>query len=96
VQRRLNGPETKDVTGGWTELHSEELSDLYSYPNTRIAKSRKMRHAHKMLFGNTEGNGIFESPMYRWEHNIKNEFTEIGCNDVDGLIWLGTEIGGER
>jgi hypothetical protein len=33
-----------EVTGDWRELHSEELHNLYSLPNTiRMIKSRIMR-----------------------------------------------------
>jgi hypothetical protein len=34
------------VTGGWGELHNEELHNLYSSPSIiRIIKSRRMRWA---------------------------------------------------
>jgi len=32
VLRRLFGPKRDEVTGEWTKLHNEELSDLYSLP----------------------------------------------------------------
>jgi hypothetical protein len=42
--RRIFGPKRDEVTGGWRKLHSEELHNLYSSPNTiRMLKSRKMR-----------------------------------------------------
>jgi hypothetical protein len=28
--RRIFGPKSNEVTGGWRELHNEELHDLYS------------------------------------------------------------------
>ena len=41
VLRRVFGPKRDDVTGKWRKLHNEELSDLYSLPNTvRVVKSR--------------------------------------------------------
>jgi len=44
--RRVLGPKTDEVTGEWTKLHNEELSDLYSLPNiVRVVKSRGMRWA---------------------------------------------------
>jgi hypothetical protein len=30
VLRRIFGPKRDGVTGGWRELHNEELHDLYS------------------------------------------------------------------
>jgi hypothetical protein len=31
--RRIFGPKRDEVTGEWRKLHSEELYNLYSYPN---------------------------------------------------------------
>jgi hypothetical protein len=43
VLRRIFGPKRDEVTGGWRKLHSDELHNLYSSPNTiRMIKSRKM------------------------------------------------------
>jgi hypothetical protein len=33
------------VTGDWRKLHDEELHGLYSSPNIRIIKSKRMRRA---------------------------------------------------
>jgi hypothetical protein len=42
--RRIFGPKRDKVTGGWRELHYEELHDLYSSPSIiRIMKTRRMR-----------------------------------------------------
>jgi hypothetical protein len=34
VLRRINGPKRNDVTVEWRKLHDEDLSGLYSSPNT--------------------------------------------------------------
>ena len=34
VLRRIFGHRRDEVTGDWRRLHSEELNDLYSSPNT--------------------------------------------------------------
>jgi hypothetical protein len=34
-----------EVTRDWTQLHNEELSDLYSPNNERVINSRRMRWA---------------------------------------------------
>jgi hypothetical protein len=42
--RRILGPKSDEVTGGWRKLHNEELHDLYSSPNIlRIVKLKRMR-----------------------------------------------------
>jgi hypothetical protein len=44
--RRIFGPKRDEVTGGWRELHNEELHNLYSTPSIiRMIKSRRMRWA---------------------------------------------------
>jgi hypothetical protein len=46
VLRRIFGPKRNEVTGDWTNLHNEELHNLYSSPSvTRMIKSRKMKLA---------------------------------------------------
>jgi len=38
VLRRIFGPRRDEVTGEWWKLHNEELSDLYSSPNSSDEK----------------------------------------------------------
>jgi hypothetical protein len=46
VLRRIFGPKRDEVTGGWSELHNEELHNLYSSPSIiRMIKSRSIRRA---------------------------------------------------
>ena len=46
VSRRIFGAKRDEVTGGWRQLHNEELNDLYcSRNNVRVIKSRRMRWA---------------------------------------------------
>jgi hypothetical protein len=69
VLRRIFGPKRDEVTGGWRQLHNEELHKLYSSPSIiRMIKSRRMRwaghvarmgakrNAYRILVGNPEGN----------------------------------------
>jgi hypothetical protein len=67
VLGRILGPSGDEVTGGWRKLHNEELHSLYSSPNIRMVKSRRMRwvghvarmgemrSAFKVLVGKPEG-----------------------------------------
>jgi hypothetical protein len=42
--RRIFGSKRDKVTGGWRELHNEDLHNLYSSPSIiRIIKPRKVR-----------------------------------------------------
>jgi hypothetical protein len=43
--RRIFGPKRNEVTGEWKKLHNEELHTLYTSPNIRQIKSRRMRWA---------------------------------------------------
>jgi hypothetical protein len=50
VQRRIFGPETDELTGGWRKLHNVELHNLYSSPNIILmVKLRRMRWARYVL-----------------------------------------------
>ena len=44
VLRKIFWPKSDEVTGVWRKLYNEEISDLYSSPDTvRVIKSRRMR-----------------------------------------------------
>jgi hypothetical protein len=101
VLRRLFGPKRDEVTGEWTKLHNEELSDLYSLPNiVRVVKSRRMRWVghvarmgvgrgvHRFLVGKPEGKRPLGRPRRRWEDNIKMDLQEVGGS------WLRIGTGG--
>jgi hypothetical protein len=46
VLRIISGPKRDEITGGWKNLHNEELRNLYSSPNIiGIIKSKRMRWA---------------------------------------------------
>jgi hypothetical protein len=46
VLKRIFGPKTDEVKGGWRKLHNEELHNLDSSPSIiRMFKSRRMRWA---------------------------------------------------
>jgi hypothetical protein len=100
VLRRIFGPKTDEVTGGWRKLHNEELHGLYSSPSIiRVIKARRMRWAryvarmgevrvaYNILVGRPEGRRPLGRPRRRWEDNIKMDLREIGFEDVDWIHW---------
>ena len=106
VLRRAFRPKRDEVTEEWRKLLNEELSDLYSLPNTlRVVKSRRMRWAehvartregrgvHRALVGKPEGKRPLGRPRRRWEDNIKMDLQEVGggCGD-----WIELAQGRDR
>jgi hypothetical protein len=99
VLRRIFGPKRGEVTRDWRKLHNEELQKLYSSPNIRQSKSRRMRWAghvacmgEKMkvitvLVGKPEGNRLLGRPKCRWKDEIKTDLREIGCGGADAK-WI--------
>jgi hypothetical protein len=95
VLRRIFGPKRDEVTGEWRRLHNEELNDLYSSPNIRMIKSRRMRWAghvarmgkgrgaYRILVGRPEGRRQLGRPRRRWEDNIKMDLEEMGWEGLD-------------
>jgi hypothetical protein len=86
------------VTGEWKNLHSEELHNLYSSPDTiRQVKSRRMRWAghvarmgeerklYKVLVGKPEGRRPLGRPKRRWENGYRMDLREI---DLWGVDWI--------
>jgi hypothetical protein len=84
VLRRLFGPKRAEVTGGWGELHNEELHDLYSSQSIiRMIKSSRMRcaghvarivekrNAYSILVGKPDGKTSLGRPRCRWVDDIK-------------------------
>jgi hypothetical protein len=90
VLRGIFGSKRDEVTGEWRRLHDEELYDLYSSPNIRVIKSRRMRWvghvarmgeargAYRILIWRPEGRRQLGRPRRRWEDNIKTDLEEVG------------------
>jgi hypothetical protein len=88
------------VTGGWRELHNEELHKFCSSPSIiRAIKSRNMRsaghvarmdakrNACRILVGKPEGKRSLGRPRRRWEDSIKNDLR---------MGWCGLDSSGFR
>jgi hypothetical protein len=81
VLRRIFGPKRDEVTGEWRKLHNEELNVLYSSPNIRVVKSRRMRRTghvcgeergvYRVLVGKPEEKRPLGKHRGRWEDSIK-------------------------
>jgi hypothetical protein len=90
VLRRIFGPKKDEVTGEWRKFHSEELCLLYSSPNIRQIKSKRMRWAGhvahmgeernvcKVLVGKPEGRRPLRRPRCRQEDEIRMDLRETG------------------
>jgi hypothetical protein len=90
VLRRIFTPKIDEVRGEWRKLQSEELHILYTFPNIRQIKSRRLRwtghvacigeerNVYKDLMGKPEGKRPLERPRCRWEDGIKMDLREIG------------------
>ena len=97
VLRKIFGPNRDVVTGEWGKLHNEEFNDLYTSPNIRVMKSRRIRWtghvAHmggeerciQVLVGKPEGKRPLGRPRRRWEDNINGS---SGSGKSRGMDWI--------
>jgi hypothetical protein len=97
VLRRIFGPKRDEVTGEWRKFHNEELHNLYSSPDIRQVKSRRMRWAghvahmgeerkvYKVLVGKPEGKRPLGRPRCRWEDGFRMDLRETGLWGVDWI-----------
>jgi len=86
VLRRIFGPRRDEVTGEWSRLHNEELSDLYSSPNiVRVIKSRRIRwggHVVRMV----EERGVYRVLVGKPEGT--KPLGDLGLNGWIILGWI--------
>ena len=54
VLRRIFGPEREEVTGEWRRLHTVELYAVYSSPDIRVFKSRRLMGRTRCTYGGQE------------------------------------------
>jgi hypothetical protein len=81
--RRIFGPKSDEVTGGWRKLHNEELHDLYSSSSTiimiksrmswaeHVARMEEKRNTYRILMGNPEGKRPLGKPRRSFMDNNK-------------------------
>jgi hypothetical protein len=97
VLRRIFGPKRNEVTGGWRELHKEELHNLYSSPSIiRVNKSRGMRWAGHVARMDRKGMHIGywwerQKEKDHWEDRDVGGWTILGRNleRYGGMVWIG-------
>ena len=86
VLRGILGPRRDEVTGEWSRLHNEELSDLYSSPNiVRVIKSRRIRwggHVVRMV----EERGVYRVLVGKPEGT--KPLGDLGLNGWIILGWI--------
>jgi hypothetical protein len=93
---RILGPKRDEETGGWRELHNEELHNLYSSSSIiRMIKSNedemgkawstngKEKNAYKILMGKAEDKRPLGRPRYSWVDNSKMDLRERVWNGMD-------------
>ena len=98
VLRRIFGPRRDNVTGKRRKLHNGELSDRYSSPNIvrrdktemneiggACSANRDRKCVFRVLVGKREGKRPLDRPRRGWEDNIKMDFQEVGCEDMDWI-----------
>jgi hypothetical protein len=90
VLRRILGPKRDEVTGEWRKSYRGELHSLYSSPDIRQIKSRRMRWArhvarmgegrnvYRVLVRKPEVKSPLVRPRRRWQDGIKMDLREIG------------------
>jgi hypothetical protein len=80
VLRRISGPKTDEVTGGWRKLPREEFKNWHCSLNIiRMKKSRKMRWTgHVARMGEEKNAYRTGKHRRRWEDNNKMDLREIG------------------
>jgi hypothetical protein len=94
--RRIFGLKRDEVTGGWRNLHNEELHNLYSSPSIIIMiKLRRMRwtghvarmgekmNAYRILVGKPDGKRPLGRPRRRWVDNTKLNLRETELVGMD-------------
>lgn len=50
----------------------------------------EMRIAYKIVVGNLKGKGQPERPKHRWEADMKMDFRELECENVN-RIWISQD-----
>jgi len=97
-----------DITREWTELHNEELSDLYSSPNSvRVFRSRRMRWGRghvarvgekevyaEIWWGNLKEREHLEDPGVNRRIILRGIFRKWDVGTWTGSSWLGISTGG--
>jgi hypothetical protein len=83
VLRRIFGPKRDEQTGGWRNLHNEELHNLYSSPSIiRIIKSRRMKWVEHVARMGRRGMHV----GYWWEYQKERDHWED--QDIGGWTIL--------
>ena len=93
--RRLSGPNREEMTVGWRKMHNEGMHSFYLPDFIRIiikvnevcrtcSTCRREINAYVVMIGIPEGKRPLGRPVYRWEGNIKMDFSRnrIGVSEL--------------
>jgi hypothetical protein len=83
----------REVTGGWSKLHNEELHNMYCSPSviriTRLARQVaciiEKINTYRILVGKLERKRQLGRIRCRWEDDIKMNLREMGCSGMDWI-----------
>jgi hypothetical protein len=95
--RRIFGPKSDEVVGGWRRLHNE-FNDLYTSPDIlRVIKSARIRwvgyaarmgesrNAYRTFISKPEG----KRPVGRSRHRLKDIRMYLKERRSEGVYWMG-------
>jgi hypothetical protein len=99
VFRRIFEPETEELIEEWSKLHKQELYNLYTSPDIKMFKPRRLRwredscstngveeNANGILMGKPERIRSFGRPRRRWKDAIRDGYNSLYISVSHGAL----------